>query len=191
MAETKEENKTLMEEIWKDIEGYEGLYQVSNMGNVRSLNYHNEGKAQILRPQFDCAGYRQVSLYKDRKKKSHKIHRLVAQAFIPNPDELPCINHIDEDKINNRVDNLEWCDHAYNNNYGTHNERIANAQRNNRHQSKQVRCVETGEVYPSQSEASRRTGIFQCHISDVCCKKPKRKTAGGFHWEYVTSSSEK
>lgn len=173
-----------MEEIWKDIKGYEDLYQISNMGNVRSLNYSRTGKTEILRPGSD-RGYLCVGLCKNGKAKTYRVHRLVAQAFIPNPDELPCINHIDEDKTNNRVENLEWCDHAYNNNYGTRNERVGP------NRGKSILCVETGEVYSSQQEAARRTGISQSHISAVCCKKPKRKTAGGFHWEFVTSSSRK
>ena len=173
-----------MEEIWKDIEGYEGLYQVSNMGNVRSLNYHLTGKTQILRPRFNGRGYLRVILCKDRKGKGHSVHRLVAATFLPNPDGLPQVDHIDEDKTNNRVENLEWCDCAHNINHGTHNERIASARLNNPRISKRVRCVETGKVYPSQSEVARQTGIAKSNISAAC--RGKYKTAGGFHWEYVT-----
>ena len=107
-------------EEFRDIPGYEGLYEVSNLGRVRSLETE-----RILKPSKNTWGYLFVSLYKNGIKKAVRIHRLVALAFIPNPDNLPCINHKDEDKTNNTVDNLEWCDDKYNANYGTRNERIA------------------------------------------------------------------
>ena len=172
-----------MEEIWKDIKGYEGLYQVSNMGNVRSLNYHQTGQIQILRPWATTGGYLRVNLRKDGKGKNQAVHRLVAQAFIPNPNGFTEINHKDEDKTNNRMENLEWCDRIYNLNYGTRSERSAHARRNHPRRSKQVLCVETGAVYPSGREAERKTGLFNGSISKACLGK--HKTAGGFHWEYV------
>ena len=110
-------------EIYKDIEGYEGLYQISNYGNVKSLNYKKTGKDGLLKPQYDSDGYCQVSLYKHHKGKSFPIHRLVAEHFIDNPDNLYEVNHKDENKLNNCVDNLEWCSHEYNCNYGTRNKR--------------------------------------------------------------------
>lgn len=118
-----------MKEIWKDIEGYEGCYQVSNFGNVKSLNYMHTGKEQILKLKTKKSGYLQVNLCKDGKIKTYTIHRLVAKAFVENPDNLPQVNHIDEDKTNNRFDNLEWCDQKYNNNYGTHNIRVTESRR--------------------------------------------------------------
>lgn len=125
-----------MQEIWKDIENYEGYYQVSNLGRVRSVNrivinsmggkiQHLQGKLQILKP--GKLGYVIAQLSKDNKRKYCKVHRLVAQAFIPNPDNLPEVNHKDENKANNRVDNLEWCDREYNVNYGTCSLRISKA----------------------------------------------------------------
>ena len=110
-----------MTEQWRPIEGYEGLYEVSNLGRVKSLKC---GRERILKPQMKKKGYLQVGLRKEGKYKMFKVHRLVAQAFIPNPEGLPQINHKDENPSNNRVENLEWCDSKYNNNYGTHNERI-------------------------------------------------------------------
>lgn len=112
-----------MQEIWKDIKGYEGKYQVSNYGRVKSLNYRNTGKEQLMKPTLQTNGYLYFSLCKPNKK--FLIHRLVAEAFIPNPNNLPCVNHKDEDKTNNHVDNLEWCTHLYNINYGTCRERIS------------------------------------------------------------------
>lgn len=117
-------------EIWKDIEGYEGMYQVSNMGRVRALDRvkPNSGgqiaKGHIL-PQSDNGhGYRFVSLWKFNKGRRFYVHRLVASAFIPNPSNLPIINHKDENKSNNRYENLEWCTQKYNINYGNHMKRL-------------------------------------------------------------------
>lgn len=120
-----------MEEIWKDIEGYEGLYQVSNLGRVRSLDrvvqqLNRWGKYQsrfyrgcVLNPGVTHDNYQSVSLTRQGKSASYSVHRLVAQAFIPNPDSLPQVNHKDENPSNNCVDNLEWCTAKYNSNYGT------------------------------------------------------------------------
>ena len=171
-----------MKEEYKDIEGYEWLYQVSNYGNVNSLNYYRSGKEKKLKPikekilklTKDKDGYLYVGLYQQGKQKAHKVHRLVAQAFIDNPNNYPQVNHKDEDKTNNHVTNLEWCTRSYNINYGTRNEKI----------SKQVMCIETGLVYPSTMEVERQLGFAQSHIS-MCCRG-KRKTAYGFHWKYVS-----
>ena len=112
-----------MIEIWKDIEGYENLYQVSNLGRVKSLNYNHTGKEKIMKAKKD-KGYLRVQLYKDGKPKFYSVHRLVATSFLPNPNNLSQVNHIDEDKSNNIVDNLEWCSAKYNSNYGTRIQRI-------------------------------------------------------------------
>lgn len=120
----------MIEEIWKDILGYEGFYQVSSFGRVRSLdrydsrNYFRKGR--ILKLSADRKGYLRVGLHSNGKEKFYSVHRLVAEAFIHNPDNLPEVNHIDEDKTNNRVENLEFCDSKYNNNYGTRKDRIRN-----------------------------------------------------------------
>lgn len=118
-----------MEEIWKEIEGYEGEYEVSNLGNVRSLNYRRSGKLKLLKQYTDKKGYEYVRLSKNGKGKIYKVHRLVAMAFIPNPDNLPIVNHIDECKNNNMVSNLEWCTVAYNNTYGTARKRASEKMR--------------------------------------------------------------
>lgn len=111
-------------EIWKDIKGYEGLYQVSNEGNVVRL----WKKSKKLISQETSRGYKRVHLYKNGISQHHSVHRLVATAFVENPDNLPQVNHKDENPGNNKVENLEWCDAKYNRNYGTCNERIRKAQ---------------------------------------------------------------
>lgn len=122
-------------EQWKSIAGYEGLYEVSNLGRVRSLKF---GKTKILKPGRVGGGYLIVKLLKDCIRKNMKVHRLVAEAFIPNPNKLKTVNHKDEDKTNNNVNNLEWMTLADNLNYGTRNKRTAEANVNNPKRSKQV-----------------------------------------------------
>lgn len=130
-----------MKEEFRSITGYEGLYEVSNLGNVRSLNYNHTGQTRVMKPMKNTWGYLQVGLHKEGKMKMCKVHRLVAQAFIENPYNLPEVNHKDEDKTNNSVcvnldgsinfekSNLEWCDHRQNINHGTRTQRSAEAQR--------------------------------------------------------------
>ena len=118
-----------MIEEWRPIEGYEGLYEISSYGRVRSLDKYVKSKSEsyrlhkgkVLSPEKNTRGYLSVVLSYNGKHKTITVHRLVAQAFLPNPDNLPEINHKDEDKTNNNVTNLEWCDHKYNVNYGTRN----------------------------------------------------------------------
>lgn len=169
-------------EVWKDIQGYEGLYQVSNLGNVRSLDYGGTRRVKILKLDTQKNGYKQVKLYKNGKCKNHRIHRLVSIHFIDNPKNLPKVNHKNENKADNRVENLEWCDSKYNNNFGTRTKRIAKAI------SKKVICITTGEIFDSIKEASRQTGANQSHIVECC--RGKRKSAGKdkdgnkLIWEY-------
>ena len=118
----------MIEEIWRPVVGYEGLYEVSNTGRVRSLDKYDSMnrflRGRILRLFTDGLGYLRAQLYSNSKRKSFLVHRLVAQAFIPNPDNLPQVNHRDENPSNDNVDNLEWCDGKYNVNYGTRIDRI-------------------------------------------------------------------
>lgn len=170
----------MIEEIYKDIEGFEGLYQVSNYGRVKSLHY---GKERILRQQVNF-GYCCVYLRNQNKeRKNCLVHRLVAQAFIDNPNNYEEVNHIDEDKMNNHVTNLEWCDRKYNANYGTAIQRCALKRINNPKLSKQVLCVETGVVYPSTIEVERQLGFSQGNISYAC--NGRYKQAYGYTWCYV------
>ena len=181
-----------MREEWKDIEGYEGLYQVSNMGRVRSLDriiVYKDGrvwncKGRILKNVKGKNGYLYVNLSKvGNVGKPQNIHRLVAIAFIPNPDNLPQVNHKDEDKTNNTVDNLEWCTAKYNCNYGTAKERQKSKV------SKQIMGINkiNGYIITFQSakEAERKTGINCSHISSCCKGRKKYKSAGGYIWMYI------
>lgn len=168
-----------MEEIWKDIAGYEGLYQVSNLGRVKNIK-----SGIILKPAKNSAGYLHVHLTGN---KHYYLHRLVALAFIPNPHNYPEVNHKDENKENNCVDNLEWADRKYNCNYGTRNEKMANSLTNHKERSKAViQYSSKGEFvkqYPSIKEAERQTGINNSWI--VRCLKGKRKSTYGFIWRYA------
>ena len=166
-------------ENWKEIDGYEGLYEVSDQGRVKSLKY---GKERILKPQKDKYGYLQVGLWKDGHKKLQFVHRLVAESFIQNQLGLETVNHKDEVKTNNAATNLEWMSKRDNLNYGTHNKRVSEAL------SKQVQMLDkkTGELldkFPSTNEAERVTGIYHSSISKCC--KGKLKSAGGYIWRYA------
>ena len=165
-----------MIEIWKNIEGYEGLYQVSNLGNVKSLNYKKMCKERILKPLLDSKGYYDIKLFKNKEYKIYKIHRLVCQAFIPNPNNLPQVNHKNEIKTDNRVENLEWCTAEYNCNYGTRNDRI-------RKPILQF-TLEDDFVkrWNSTREIQRELGLCHSHISKCC--KGKYKSMYGYKWFY-------
>lgn len=160
-------------EIWKDIEGYEGLYQVSNLGRVKSLKFNKE---KIIKGSKGGGGYLQVILCKEGKIKFHKVHRLVASAFLENPDNLPEINHIDEDKTNNITTNLEWCDCKYNINYGSRTEKT---------QKPILQFTKNGEFvrrWESGTQVQRELGFDSGNICS-CCKE-KLKLAYGYKWGY-------
>ena len=147
-----------------------GLYEVSNIdGKVRNVK-----TGRLLKPETARHGYLRVVLCKNRKHTTFSVHRLVAQVFIPNPDNLPVVNHINEDKTDNRVENLEWSTYKHNSEHSL---------------NKKVRCIETKRVFDSIQEASNwyqqetGGGVITSMISRCC--KGKKKTAGGFHWEYV------
>lgn len=172
-------------EEWKDIEGYKDKYQVSNTGKIKSLHYRNTSKEKLLKPYTNRKGYLFVSL----PRKTVQVHRLVAEAFIENPKKLPMVNHKDENKLNNSVENLEWCDNKYNINYGNRTKQAKLSNINNPKLSRLVQCVETGTIYPSVAEAERQTGINAKLIRRVCVGK--RKTTSGYHWKYINNKEEK
>lgn len=171
----------MREEEYKDVIGYEGKYQVSNLGNVKSLNYNRTGKERILKAGKSGRGYLYVILFKGGKGKPYTVHRLVAEAFIPNPQGLPEVNHISEDKEDNRVSNLEWCSHIDNCSYGTRNRRIAEKNSKPIYGINKVSGLIT--EFKSTMEAERITGINHGNI--VSCLKGRLKTAGNFYWMYA------
>ena len=166
-----------MQEIWKDIEGYEGRYQVSNFGNVKSLYYINGGNEKILKPLKCTNGYLSIHLHKEGKRKCYLLHRLVAKAFIANPYNLQQVNHKDENITNNIADNLEWCSPKYNANFGSRNKRVGEKL------SKKICCIETNRIFNSITQAAKELGLKKGNISAVC--RGIQKTCGGFHWRYT------
>ena len=170
-----------MKEEWRDIKGYEGRYQISNYGKVKSLKTNREKKAFIQR-----FGYLKVQLYDGKKVRNYFVHRLVAQTFIPNYNDLKEINHKDEIKINNSVENLEWCDRSYNCSYGKRKDLFRKKMMNHPSVSKIIKCFDfKGNLiatYPSANEASRQTEIPATSIR--ACAEGHSTHAGGFKWEY-------
>lgn len=160
-----------MNEIWKDVKGYEGLYQVSNLGRVKSF-YTN----RILKPGTDKDGYLRVDLCKDKKPKHFHIHRLVAETFLPNPENKPCVNHKLGKKQDNRATELEWCTYSENE---IHSFNVLGKKANgltsmkgkfgfDHNRSKPVICLNNGKIYGSASEAGRELNIIQTGVSSVC-----------------------
>nr|DAH80889.1 MAG TPA: homing endonuclease [Caudoviricetes sp.] len=168
-------------EVWRPIKGFEGRYEVSNLGKVRSLNYKRTGKIKEMSLVPDGREYLQVALSKDGSPVKYRVNRLVAIAFIPNPNELPQVNHIDEDKTNNHVTNLEWCSAKYNTNHGTRTARCSDALS----QAVEAFDLESGSVihrFKSTREAGR-AGFSSGNISS-CCNQV-RKSHKGLGWSYV------
>lgn len=168
-----------MNEIWKDIEEYEGLYQVSNLGRVKSL-YTND----ILKGCKTSNGYLKVNLYKNSVKSTKTIHRLVAESFISNPENKSQVNHINENKTNNMVSNLEWSTSKENNNHGTRNKRAGKAIS----KSKSIPIIATNlktgdstEFYGTK-ECARQLGLHRSNITSVL--KDRLKQTGGYTFKY-------
>lgn len=161
---------------WKSVVGFEEHYLVSDSGQIWSLRRH-----KALKPKIDRYGYEVVGLSANGKLHHRTIHRLVARAFIPNPNNLPTVNHINEDKTDNRVSNLEWASIADNDNHGTRNERMANTKC--RLPVEQIFPDGTMVRYKGVKDAYRKTGVNRCSIA-LCCKNI-RKTAGGYKWRYT------
>ena len=179
------------EEEWREVQGYEGLYEVSNFGRVRTLNYKRTGAIRVMKDAgLKKTGHRYVVLYKNGVKMHQYVHRLVAQAFVSNPNNLPCVNHKDENPTNNCANNLEWCSKEYNNTFGSRTERIAEKKRghNNTPKSKAILQLSLdGELlqeWPSAQEIKRQLGYSQGNISTVCLGRHGHHTAYGYIWKY-------
>lgn len=206
----------MSEEIWKDVKGFEGRYQVSNLGRVRSLdmtwlayNWKMQGymeckrKGRTLKPLSGTNGYLKCCLRDGKRKEYHNIHRLVALSFIPNPCNFPCINHKDENKANNFVfinsdgtvdfekSNLEWCTYKYNSNYGTRNDRLRKYSLNYVMRPI-IQYDMNGKVintFESLTEAENKTGISNISITGVC--KGRRKSTHGYVFKYLNTDVSK
>lgn len=178
-------------EVWQDIPGHEGLYQASTYGRIKD--------GEHIKRLTQNNGYLCTML----QGKAFKVHRIIALTFLPSCQYLPCINHKDENKLNNRVENLEWCDHAYNNNYGTRNKRISEANsgksktsehrenisralKNNPKISRQVAQYDINgnllNTFPSTREASRKTGVPFASVQACCAGKQKHSHNYSFEW---------
>ena len=187
-----------MKEIWKDIKGYEGLYQASNLGRIKSLKHIRKNgtkksfiqKERILKPAIQKeSGYQFVVLCRDNNPKGYRVHRLIAETFLSNPNKYRCVNHKDENKANNNLNNLEWCTHKYNNNYGTKKERLRKA-----HQKTQGRKINQYDLdgnflkqWNCMMDAERQLKIKRASSGICSCCKNKIKSAHGYKWEYANT----
>ena len=179
-------------EVWKDVKGYEGLYQVSDFGNVRSLDRISNNRSicgRRLKQINDKNGYKKVMLF---KKGSHiyiGVHRLVAKTFLLNPHNYPQVNHKDENKSNNCVNNLEWCSSRYNSNYGTRNRRISQAMYNGKNSMKVVQLNKEGKpikVWESVHQIERETGYRHTDICACCNSHKSNHTYKTYFWIYYS-----
>lgn len=176
---------------------YEGLYKVSNLGRILSLNYRNTGKAELMEPSYNKQGYLQATLSKNKEIKKCYVHRLVAEVFLPNPENKPCINHKVEGKegktmnmvifnedgsINKEKTTIEWATYKENNDYGTRNERIS---------KKVLQFSKTGELIREwlSTQECGRNGFSQRHVW-ACCRG-EEKSHKGFEWMYEDDYKEK
>lgn len=190
-------------EIWKDIVGFEGRYQISNLGNVKSLNYGNRGYARNLVPKTNNKGYKWVELTNGNSKKCLLIHRLVALAFLKNPNNYPVINHKDENPQNNHVDNLEWCTTSYNNKYSIerHPERFILLKHRKSRDYYKVKTKyfnvhinqfsKNGEFIKQWFNFAELKHIKNYNNTSIkeCCEG-KRRTAYGYKWEFADNNAD-
>lgn len=168
-----------MEEIWKPIENYND-YKISNLGNVKSFKNNKE---KILKPSKNSSGYLQIVLCKNGKAKSYFIHKLVAKTFIKNKNNYNEVNHKDENKENNIVDNLEWCNRLYNMNYGTI--KLKQAKSKMKKVAKINKDNQIVEIYQSIKEAAKINNCIETHIVACCKHKEHCNTHKGYKWEYI------
>ena len=177
-----------MEETWRDIKGFEGFYQISNFGNVKSYNKRVKNgngyaikKGKVIKNNLTTSGYYSVHLYDECGKRIPKmIHRLVAEHFLPNPNNYPQVNHKDENKLNNHIDNLEWCTEKYNSNYGKHHIKLSLAQPTRRTILQYDLDGKFIKEWQSNKEIIRTLKIYHA----LYCCKGLYKQSGGFVWKY-------
>ena len=170
-----------LKEIWKDVKGYEGYYKISSFANVKSMNYRKTGKEKLLKQSKFTNGYLRVVLSKNGKVKNCLVHRIFAEAFIPNPNNYPMVNHKDEIKDNISMDNLEWCTRKYNVNYGT------SLKRSIKKRSKKVYQYDLKGNFIKEWESARsceKEGFKNSNVSACCLKKRRHKTYKGYIWRY-------
>ena len=179
-----------MSEEWRDVPGYEGLYQASTLGRVRSLGFNKAKQSRILNGSVYKTGYHRVELWKDGTGKSHLLHRVIAVTFINKVEGKTYVNHIDGDKSNNAVANLEWVTQRENVNHywrKLKNKPLAlTTGRDRSWRAKKVACVETGEIFPSIQAAAKFAGVHERLISAIVNGDPHRHRAGGYHWELAS-----
>ena len=188
-------------EIWKDAVGFEDTLQVSNLGRIRRKAFNHTifngvnsfRKAHIVKPQLRKGGYYHITIHCKGKVRLMLVHRLVAMAFIPNPHNLPQVNHKDENPSNNCVDNLEWCDQKYNSNYGTNGQRIS-AKLTNGLRGKVVEQYDRKgnfiKEFPSVAEVSRLLGLTTSSVARCCNGSKKYSIVGGCQWKYKGSDKQ-
>lgn len=178
----------VIDEVWKPIKYYEGLYEISSLGRIRSLDHLRQtGRSAYIQKGKEIklglngkTGYLIVSLSKNGTSTTYRVHKLVAETFLPNPNNYKCVNHINEVKTDNRIDNLEWCSHKYNSNYGNRNKKIADKL------SIKIDQYSLDDEYiktwNSSVEIEKTLGIKQSNIC-LCCKG-KRDSVGNYKWKY-------
>lgn len=179
-----------MEEVWKPITNFEDRYEVSNLGNVRSLKYRNSPRVELLVATVSVKGRKYVDLYRRGKRVRKQVHTLVATEFIPNPHNLKEINHKDENPLNNQATNLEWCTREYNVNYGSRNSKHSKAMTNGKLSKAVGAYSKEGNLihlFPSASEAGRN-GFNRSHVA-ACCRGDLNSHRG-LVWKYVTDAKE-
>lgn len=170
----------MMKEIWKEVYGFDHLYEISNQGRLRTKYAGKRGYVKdysFINPLDNGHGYLRFNLRLNHKQKTVYVHQLVAEAFIDNPFGYKEINHKDENKKNNCVDNLEWCDHKYNQNYGSLGQKISTAH------CRKIRCIENGMVFESLTDAAKTLNVAKTAISN--CLNGRSKISCGYTWEYV------
>ena len=163
----------------KDIKGYEGLYAITEDGRVWSYK-----RQKFLSPGGRKGWYQNIRLCKNGDHRAFLVHRLVAETFIPNPENLPNVNHIDEDKTNNSIANLEWCNQGYNNQYNGRALRVG--EKTAKSNRKLIRCIELDKVFNGLEEAAKEMNLAKSTLGWAATGRSK--TAGGYHWQYESKT---